>query len=359
MSIIVLMLFCSHVQVLQTLPLPLVVTPPSPPPPALSSIPPPPLPPPPPPPQVAAAPPTLAVPARAPPLTREDPCGVSVEETPSGETTLAPAPAKRTRKRKESNARLPESWRTALTGEEQEWIGRELFQPDSKGRTTLTTDLQLWWYPPQPRPSYTQPPASPAAFFACRLFLWTPLRLWGVRCNKALTKCGLYRTIRRVLDIDGWYLMATEYPECRRCKKKVAAWSQEVVGQLGEGHRAQFPAILTYKLACDRRVILQLRERTRGNSPTQLYHKLCEAHTEAWMRQSMHYLSVMEPFASMGVVRMCTPPPTLPPVPQYGWLLLVYRHDILSRLEDVKARVTSIFGTILKMDSTKRVNVVL
>ncbi|XP_051251220.1 uncharacterized protein LOC127360838 [Dicentrarchus labrax] len=25
-----------------------------------------------------------------------------------------------------------------------------------------------------PRPSYTQPPASPAAFFACRLFLWTP-----------------------------------------------------------------------------------------------------------------------------------------------------------------------------------------
>ncbi|KAK0153864.1 hypothetical protein N1851_004056 [Merluccius polli] len=62
-----------------------------------------------------------------------------------------------------------------------------------------------------------------------------------------------------------------------------------------------------------------------------------------------------EPFASMGVVRMCTPPPTLPPVPQYGWLLLVYCHDILSRLEDVKARVTSIFGTILKMDSTKRV----
>ncbi|XP_051250139.1 uncharacterized protein LOC127359931 [Dicentrarchus labrax] len=140
--------------------------------------------------------------------------------------------------------------------------------------------------------------------------------------------------------------MATEYLECCRCKKKVAAWSQEVVGQLGEGHRALFPAILTYKLACDRRVIIQLRERTRGNSPTQLYNKLCEAHTEAWMRRSIHYLSVMEPFASLGVVRRCTPPPNL---------LLVYCHDILSRLEDVKARVTSIFGSILKMDSTKKV----
>ncbi|XP_051249474.1 uncharacterized protein LOC127359586 [Dicentrarchus labrax] len=83
------------------------------------------------------------------------------------EQPAAPTPAS-------AEARLPESWRTALTVEEQEWIGRELFQPDSKGRTKLTTDLKLWWDPPQPRPSYTQSPASPAAFFACRLFLWTP-----------------------------------------------------------------------------------------------------------------------------------------------------------------------------------------
>jgi prophage antirepressor-like protein len=67
----------------------------------------------------------------------------------------------------------------------------------------------------------------------------------------------------------------------------------------------------------------------------------------------------MEPFTSTGVVRQCTPPPKpSPDVPQYGWLLVVYCHDILSRLEDVKARVTSVFGSILKMDSTKKVNVV-
>ncbi|XP_056461292.1 uncharacterized protein LOC130401508 [Gadus chalcogrammus] len=74
------------------------------------------------------------------------------------------------------------------------------------------------------------------------------------------------------------------------------------------------------------------------------------------MRRSIHYLSVMEPFTSTGVVRQCTPPPKpSPDVPQYGWLLVVYCHDILSRLEDVKARVTSVFGSILKMDSTKKV----
>ncbi|XP_035851644.1 uncharacterized protein LOC118493911 [Sander lucioperca] len=39
-------------------------------------------------------------------------------------------------------------------------------------------------------------------------------------CTVIMTKAGLHRTIRRVLDIDGWYLMATEYLECRQCKKE-------------------------------------------------------------------------------------------------------------------------------------------
>ncbi|KAL2080702.1 hypothetical protein ACEWY4_024495 [Coilia grayii] len=257
---------------------------------------------------------------------------------------------------------IPESWRTTLSREQQEWVGRALFTIDSRGKTSLTTDLNLWWDPPQPRPTFAQPPASPAAFFACRLFLWMPVRIWGVRpacaqpgCNRPFTKAGLYKTIRRVLDIDGWYLMATEYLECRRCQRKVAGWSQEVMEQLEPGHRCQFPALLTYQLSCDRRVISMLRERTRGNSATQLYKKLCEVHSETWMRRSTHYLSVMEPFLTSGVVRACTPPPSMPPVPQPGWLLTVYGHDILSRLEDVKARVTSIFGKVLKMDSTKKV----
>ncbi|XP_030219792.1 uncharacterized protein LOC115548973 [Gadus morhua] len=181
------------------------------------------------------------------------------------------------------NTRLPEGWRTALSGEEQEWIGRALFQQTSGGSLKLTTDLKLWWDPPQPRLNYTQPPASAATFFACRLFLWAPLHMWGPRptcCQKHLTKCGMYKTIRKVLDIDGWYLMATEYLECRRCWRKVADLSQEVVRQLGEGHRALFPAILTYKLACDRRVIIQLRERTRGGTAPRSCKKNSVRHTQ-------------------------------------------------------------------------------
>ncbi|KAL6487611.1 hypothetical protein MHYP_G00042370 [Metynnis hypsauchen] len=82
-----------------------------------------------------------------------------------------------------------------------------------------------------------------------------PYRMWAFRflckernCNRAgqcLTSSGLYKTVRRVLDIDGWYFMATEYLECHRCRKKVAGWSQDILEQLDPAHRAMFPGILT------------------------------------------------------------------------------------------------------------------
>ncbi|XP_013861718.1 uncharacterized protein LOC106516080 [Austrofundulus limnaeus] len=45
----------------------------------------------------------------------------------------------------------------------------------------------------------------------------------------------------------------------------------------------------------------------------------------------------------------------MPPVPSLVWLLTVYGYDILTHIEDYKARITSTFGSILKMDSTKKV----
>ncbi|XP_032366035.1 formin-like protein 3 [Etheostoma spectabile] len=50
---------------------------------------------------------------------------------------------------------LPASWRAALTAEQQQWIGRELFTRSSKGRSQLVKELNVWWYPPQTLPIYT------------------------------------------------------------------------------------------------------------------------------------------------------------------------------------------------------------
>ncbi|MEQ2289570.1 hypothetical protein AMECASPLE_034493 [Ameca splendens] len=48
-------------------------------------------------------------------------------------------------------------------------------------------------------------------------------------------------------------------------------------------------------------------------------------------------------------------PPQLDVVPSCKWLLSVYSQDILAKLEDIKAHITSTYGSILKMDSTKKI----
>ncbi len=146
-------------------------------------------------------------------------------------------------------AELPPHWKAQLPPYQQEWIQHTLFKTNPRtGKPELVSQLKLWWYPPQAPLIHTQPPASPNLFFCRPLFLWMPLKMWlfplvCVRpaCSKhRLTAAGLYRTVRKVLDIDGWYDLATEYLECKRC-------SEDILNQLDMGHRSQFPALLTYR----------------------------------------------------------------------------------------------------------------
>ena len=46
---------------------------------------------------------------------------------------------------------------------------------------------------------------------------------------------------------------------------------------------------------------------------------------------------------------------SLPTLPKAGWLVTVYCRDVLSRVEEVKAYITSTFGSVLKINSTKKV----
>ena len=101
-----------------------------------------------------------------------------------------------------------------------------------------------------------------------------------------------------------------------------------------------------------------MRERTMGNSGTQLYKKLLEQHSEAWMQRVLQYRTACEPFTKFSVVRppVFAEPPLLPGLPKPKWLLAVYARDVLGQLHEVEAKITSIFGSVLKMDSKKKVN---
>ncbi|KAI4793351.1 hypothetical protein KUCAC02_032781 [Chaenocephalus aceratus] len=251
------------------------------------------------------------------------------------------------------------SLRSSLPAEQHEWVSRALFVADRAGRPVLSPELQLWHLPPGPWPKYSQRP-YPDAFFQRPFFLWVPYKRWKYHlkcpnCAHKMTGGGLYKTVRRVLDMDGWYYMGTEYLECSSCSKKCASWSASIRKQLDLDHQMLFPAVLTYRLSCDRKVLAQMKGRTLGNSASRLRSFLVEQHTAEWMRRSIHYLNTCRKFLVAGVNM---PPPQLPPqmvpVPSCGWLLSTYVLESFTRIEEMKAKVTSTFGSILKMDSTKK-----
>ncbi|KAI4792192.1 hypothetical protein KUCAC02_033552 [Chaenocephalus aceratus] len=142
--------------------------------------------------------------------------------------------------------------------------------------------------------------------------------------------------------------MVTETLTCTTCTSTHVSWSQ-----LNLAHRSEFRVILTQKFACDIRVIRLLRERGLGNSLTRVLKQLRENHTEEWLHRVARYTTECVGFLQ-GPVTFPEPPEPAA-VPSCKWLLSVYSQDILARLEEIKARITSTYGSILKMDSTRKI----
>ncbi|XP_034395653.1 uncharacterized protein LOC117735246 [Cyclopterus lumpus] len=257
---------------------------------------------------------------------------------------------------------LPESWRRTLPRVQHGWVCHALFTIEPSGHPALNTELQTWYYPPGPKRLYYQPPASLDDFFQRPFFLWVPYRMWKCiiscpDCGHRMTACGLYKTVRKVLDTDGWYFMGTEYLECCGCGKKLASWSRRIVAQLGFEYRSIFPAVLTYRLSCDKKVLMQMRGRSLGNNVDRLRSDLVEQHTATWANSCIRFMSIYKKFMLPGV--SVPPPPALPemePVPTRQCILSAFIADSFTRLEEMRAKVTSVFGSILKMDSTKQIH---
>lgn len=267
---------------------------------------------------------------------------------------------------------MPGSWCKYLPEVDHQWISKALVKWSATGKPEISYSQinKLWWHPPEPHLSSPIPPKVDR-YFGNRLFLWLPKKLWRYRLicpnstctNHELTSAGLYPVIRRVLDVDSVYHLVSEYLECSSCRKKVIAWSAPVLSQLDMAHRLQFPVILTYKYACDVRGIRMMRYRGIGNGPHKLYKAIVEQHNERYLQQSIAYLTQCKAFADAGArglvnIPTVSQPPALTPVPKFQWLQSVYCQDVLQRVDEVKASITSVFGKILKMDSTKKVRAI-
>lgn len=140
----------------------------------------------------------------------------------------------------------------------------------------------------------------------------------------------------------------------------VISWSEGVLNQLDNATRSRFPCILTSKYACDLKIVRLLRQRGLGNSSSAVMKQVREQHGESYLNNLQLYLSHCRDFKTsaergfFAPIQFSEPPPAAA-VPRHRWFMKVYQIDVLNRVDYIKAHMTSQFGTVLKMDSTKKI----
>ena len=150
----------------------------------------------------------------------------------------------------------PSKWETYLSPWEQSWVG-SLFRTVQRGGlkcAELRPLKELWCRPPPPPLVANTVPPGPDCYFGAPLLFWLPRRIWGVllacpECGDMLTSFGPHKCLRKVIDLQVGYWMATERLVCPQCRpqKIYTAWDHRIVRPLDMAHQQQFPAVLTQK----------------------------------------------------------------------------------------------------------------
>ena len=192
--------------------------------------------------------------------------------------------------------------------------------------------------------------------------------MWGISfkctvCKAKLTHGGLYQKAREVVDFDSRYYMVGECLRCSSCKLPICPWSPDLLKQLDPCHRAIFPATLSTQMALDNKCLTLLKRRSFGNTSTSLRETLSELHSEVWGKRVLEYLSActlhkkgrhLFPAATDAPYES---PPPYRPLPLAQWFETVHNNEVQQHEHEMRACITSTFGKVLKIDSTKKVNV--
>lgn len=122
----------------------------------------------------------------------------------------------------------------------------------------------------------------------------------------------------------------------------------------------KFPAVLTYKYTVDKNLLFDLRARTMGNSPTSIHTLINLVHSDSYIKLSVMYLEDVKRHQAALKMHCCpaatySEVPPMTPVPTPKWFLSAYVHDVMFRKDTLKGSITSAFGEIIKIDSTKKI----
>ncbi|KAI8493995.1 hypothetical protein Bbelb_283420 [Branchiostoma belcheri] len=195
-------------------------------------------------------------------------------------------------------------------------------------------------YPPKTAKAAGSAP-HPDNYFQNRMFLWAPMRMWKIslfcpKCNLQLTHAGLYPKARE--------MQVALLPMERRHTTTTGPMSQEPVPK---------------NAALDNKCVTLMKPRTLGNSSSYIHQAMEECHSEAWAKKCLQYLSDcevhMRSAALTGLSTTYAEPPGFRPLPLAQWFETAHPGEIMNHQAEMKGVITSTYGRILKLDSTKKI----
>lgn len=271
---------------------------------------------------------------------------------------------------------------------------RGLFTPvqvyqDSTGvlkRRRVIKSNRMWFYPPEPPGYVSGTVPSPHLFFRGRVFVWRPIGVWrySLRCprgkecagsgkNVHLYESGYHHRVRQICDVTNWYSMLTEVLCCGPCTEerrksdggevgRWLAWDPAILCQLSEAHQAMFPAVLTHRRGVDKSVIQLLRDCTEMHTMMKVCRQVQENHTKDYLqRKDLYTILLMTLKKPGGIVSAFKHKFEAPPPQRELPSARLLRHAFLlteaGNMQDYRNQILSTFGTVLKIDSTKKVSV--
>lgn len=119
--------------------------------------------------------------------------------------------------------------------------------------------------------------------------------------------------------------------------------------------------IKLYRRGVDKNVVRLLRDRTEGNTMTKVWRQIQENHVEDYLHRKDLYTTLLMTLVKPGGIvpalgHTFEAPPPQRELPSARLLRHAFLLAEANNVQDYRTQILSTFGTVLKMDSTKKVH---
>mgnify|MGYP001548728837 CR=1 FL=1 len=110
----------------------------------------------------------------------------------------------------------------------------------------------------------------------------------------------------------------------------------------------------------DKKVVRLLQDRTVGNTMAKVWRQLEEAHCMRYLQRKDLYVTILKSVIKEGKIgaylqHSFPKPPEREKLPSPKTLRMAYLLSEMENVDDYRSQIMSIYGKVLKFDSTKKV----